>query len=290
MRGYGRWQTDVYQTHGGLSELPGRSASGADGRVRWAEGDGSCCPRIPPSPFPAQPRPSLGPQPPVPTALGHRTPSSLQGCVAGTCPSAWPGLGRGQPFLAPLSPVAEFYLPRAVPHPHLGSPLGCTASPQLPPPTVSYSTLSYSAAQALQDSSRQPSQLARPFVTWPRSQLLPRPCESSGGGWRSSMGSLTSHFLPFPDLWRGSAAPLPTLFLAPVGMSASRPVRQSPVCGLLSLTSPARPLGWLRVACASSWQSRPRAGAGGSEREGSGGGGGCGGRAWCLLSEDSGHS
>ena len=269
MRGYGRWQTGVYQTHGGLSELPGRSASWADGSsVRWAEGDGSCCPRVPPSPFPDQPRPSLGPQPPVPTALGHRTPSSLQGCVAGTCPSAWPGLGRGQPFPAAPSPVAEFCLPRAIPHPHLGSPLGCTASLRLPPPTVSYSTLSYSAAHALQDSLRQPSQLARPFVSWPRSQLLPG-CVSLLGGWRSSMGSLTSHFVPFPDLWRGSAAPLPTLFLAPVGMSAGRPVRQSPVCGLLSLTSPAGPLGWLRVACASSWQSRPRAGAGGSEGQGS---------------------
>ena len=77
MRGYGRWQTDVYQTHGGLSELPGRSASGADGRVRWAEGDGSCCPRIPPSPFPAQPRPSLGlsPQSRLPSAIGHHLPS-----------------------------------------------------------------------------------------------------------------------------------------------------------------------------------------------------------------------
>lgn len=133
-------------------------------------------------PAPSQTRPSLGPQPPVPTVLGHRTWSPHQ--RPATQPGqAWAGVSPSPPP------------PRAIPHPRLRSRLGCTASQWLPPLTTS-------AAHTLKDSSGQPSQSARPFVTWARLQLHPRLCESPGGR-GLLMGSLTSHFLPFPDLWRG---------------------------------------------------------------------------------------
>lgn len=79
-------------------------------------GDGLCCPHVPSSPFPDQPRPSLGPQPPVPTALGHWTWSPHQGPA--TQPGqAWAGVNPSPPP------------PRAIPHPPPRVPPGLHCIP-----------------------------------------------------------------------------------------------------------------------------------------------------------------
>lgn len=211
-----------------------------------------------PSPFPDQPRPLHRSQPPsTDCPRPSDTISPPRGCVAGTCPSAWPGLGG---VSLPGFPTSRGRgLPaRTIPHPTSGPPWSALHPRGCHPTTVSYSTVSYSAAYTLQDSLEAAKSESRPLVTWARSQLRPAVRLLVGvllhGGADSSPGNPA-----LPEALEGALLPLPTI------LGTCRDVRpqafelQSPVCDLLSSPPLLGPLG-APGPCASSWQSRPRAG------------------------------
>ena len=165
---------DFLNCRGGA--LPGQMVESGGQRVTVRAAPAS---RPAPSQTSPDPRWVLSPQSRLPSAIGHHLPSR----DASQVPAPQPGQAWAEvsPSRHPSLPWPSSTCPGPSLTPTSGPPWAALHPRSCHPRQCRKSTLSYSAAHALQDSSRQPSQLARPFVTWPRSQLLPRPCESSGG-------------------------------------------------------------------------------------------------------------